>query len=392
MRAFVHRSLALAVMLASTTLPVLAQGVGAVAGRVSDEQGVPLEGASITIKGPGMLATARAVTDAEGRFIATGVTSHHPLAIRAEAAGRVPIEYVGHLARRDGVLRVDFTLRRPGDHDILALVTAGVPYHQTALDGARSTMPGRISTMVVSDDTPATARLLAIALEIRPSAVLAVGETAARLARRYIRDVPVVHVMVPAPEDAGLESANMCGVPLNGGFESQLEHLRHVAPEATHLGTIYAAGRMDRCLRDLRRAADSAGIEVTAVGVHADDAESVEEALRDLEGKPLDAFMVLMEPGLVDAASFERIAAFAHQREVILAVPDPSLALGESSFSFTPGFWEMGAFAGSLIRRIVEGKAEPSEIGMVYPERAALELSGMERQDPRELLTGGGPK
>jgi len=386
MRALVHRSLAVAVVLVTATLPLLAQGVGTVVGRVSDEQGVPLAQVEIAISGPGILGTMRGWTDGEGRYSVPGVPGQHPLTIRAEGPGRVAVTYVGHTARRNGVLRVNFILRRPGDHDILVLVEGGVPYHQAALDGARSTMPGRVSTMVVHDDSPTTARLLRIAMEGHPNAVLAIGETAARVARRYIKDVPIVHAMVPAPADAGLMSANMCGVPLNGGFVDQMEHLRHVVPEARRIGTIYTAGRMDACLQDLRRAAEAAGLEVAAMDVHPGEPDGLELAVKDLESEPLDAFIMLMDPELIDADGFERIATFAAAREVILAVPDASLALGERSFSFTPGFWEMGAFAGTLVRRIVEGGEQPEDIGLISPDRDALAFSPAERQDPRELL------
>jgi ABC-type uncharacterized transport system substrate-binding protein len=389
MRALLHRAMAMAVVLVAATVPALSQGVGSVSGRVTDEQGGPLSGVTITLMSPGVLGTMQATTGEEGRFLIPGVPGIHPLSIRAATPGRVAVEYVGHTARRDGVLQVNFVLRPPGEHDILVLVEGGVPYHEIALEGARSTMPGRVSTMVILDDSATTTRLLRVALERRPNAVLAIGEGAARMARRHIKDTPIVYAMVPDPEDAGLVSANMCGVPLNGGFASQLAHLRHVAPDARRIGTIHRAGRMDDCLRDLRRAADEAGLELTAADVHPGDTKGLERALAALEAEPLDAFLVLMEPGLLDADGFEHLAAFAERRRVVLGVPDPALVTDESTFAFAPGFREMGAFAGTLVRRILEGRAEPSDIGTVFPDRATLAAARVERQDPRELLAGG---
>ncbi len=43
--------------------------------------------------------------------------------------------------------------------------------------------------------------------------------------------------MVPEPLEAGLTTANMCGVPLNGGFTAQVGHLIGVLPEARRIGT-----------------------------------------------------------------------------------------------------------------------------------------------------------
>lgn len=389
MRALLHRAMALAVVLVAATVPAISQGVGSVSGRVTDEQGVPLAGVAITLTSPGVLGTMQATTGEEGRFLIPGVPGLHPLTIKAAAPGRVAVQYVGHTARRDGVLRLNFVLRPPGEHDILVLVEGGVPYHQVALDGARSTMPGHISTMVILDDSATTARLLRVALEQRPNAVLAIGEGAARVARRHIKDIPIVYAMVPDPADAGLVSANMCGVPLNGGFAAQLARLRQVAPDARRIGTIHRAGRMDLSLRDLKRAAGEAGLEVSAADVYPGDTHGLVRALAEMESEPLDAFLVLMEPGLLDADGFEQLAAFAERRRVVLGVPDPALVGDEMSFAFAPGFREMGAFAGTLVRRIVEGRAEPSDIGTIFPDRATLAAARVERQDPRELLAGG---
>ena len=372
MCALLHRALVAAVVLVAATLPALSQGVGLVSGRVTDERGVPLKGAVVTLSGPAVLGSQAVTTDQGGRYRFRAVPGNHPLTVTAATPGRVPLMYVGHMARRDGNTSIDFTLRLRGEVEVLALVEEGVPYHQTALEGAISVMPGNVTTLSVRDAGPETVRQIRERLDRKPSAVLAIGDLAARLARRYIRDVPVVYSMVPAPFDSDLSTANLCGVPLNGGFDTQIEHLRHLLPEAKRIGTLVDPRRMGHCLKEARQTAETAGVDLIAANVYGDRPEEVEAALGELADRDIDAFLLLLDPRLMDADVFEQIVRFVENRDVVLAVPDASLVVPGKTFSFGPGFHDLGVYSGMLVRRIVEGKAQPSQIGITYPNREAL--------------------
>lgn len=387
-----HRVLAWAVVLVAVTVPALSQGVGVVSGRATDEKGEPLAGVVLTLTSPGIIGTMNTTTDARGRYWFPGVPGSHHLSVRAEAPGRVPVEYQGYTARRDGVVTIHFTLRRPGDHTILVLVEDDVPYHRLALEGAISTMPGEVETLQVRDLGADTARVLRERIATRPSAVLALGENSARLARRHIRDIPVVYALVPAPLDADLTTANVCGVPLNGAFDKQIEHLKHVMPEARRIGTVYDPHRMARPVMQLEEAARAAQMELVAAHVHGDQDSDLMVALDRLAAERLDAFFLLLDPRLMDAGRFELIINFVEAGGLVMVVPDQSLAVPEKSFSFVPGFWDLGAYAGTLVRSIVEGAAEPSAIGVAYPDgsQPAQGSARLGRQTPRDVLPPGG--
>lgn len=391
MSALVHRVICVTVVLVAVTLPSLAEGVGVVTGRVTDDGGVPLEGVVVTLSAPGVLGTMRANTNERGRYRFPAVPGNTPLNVRAEALGRVPVEYVGHTARRNGSITIDFALRAPGDHEVLVLLEEGVPYHRLALEGALTTMPGETTQLLVDDIGPATVRALREQLEARPSAVLAIGERAAKLARRNIRDVPIVYSMVPAPLEVDLTTTNMCGVRLNGGFDIQIEHLRHVLPGAQRVGTIYDPHRMGGPFSELKRSAVAADLELVAAHFHGNRESDLRAALAQLKGQDLDAFLLLLDPRVVDAPRFEEIRAFVETEGLVLAVPDASLAITDQSFSFGPGFWDLGAFSGTLVRQILEGESHPSQIGLTYPDREFLSMhrTHQARKTPGEVLPGG---
>lgn len=388
-----HRAVALAVVLVAVATPALAEGVGMVSGRVTDERGKPMDNVMVSLSSPGVLGTMRAVTDAEGRYWFPAVPGNHVLHIRAEVAGRVPVEYVGHKARRNGSTRVDFRLRQPGDHLILVLIEDGVPYHRTALDGAISTMPGVMELLIVQGNRSGTVKELKRRIEQRPSAVLAIGDEAARLARRHVKDVPIVYSMVPAPLEADLTTANICGVPLNGGFETQVDRLLQVMPDARRIGTIYDPHRLSRPFASLKQAASAAGLDLIAAHVHDGDDVDITPLIEHLEEQDIDAFFLLMDPLFLDTRRFGEILEFAERRDLLLAVPDASLGTSGKSIAEVPGFWELGAYSGTLVRRILEGKMQPSQIGMTFPDQDFFADASVPppHRSPDEVLPGEQP-
>ena len=372
MRALLIRACALAVVFFVATVPAVSQGVGMISGQVADESGLPIAGAQVTLSGKGIIGIQSAVTDEEGFYRFRAVATSDSLRLKAAAPGRVPVEYVGYTARADTVVKINFKLRAPGEHQVLVLIDESVPYHRVALEGALTTMPGQAEIFAVSDRSSRTARALKQRLAGKPSAVLAIGETAARLARRHIRDVPVVHTMVPAPLDADLTTTNMCGVALNGAFDRQIEHLRHLVPEARRIATLYDPRRLDRCYQELNEASRAAGMELVSSHLYRRDAVDIRAALEDLGTEPIDAFLVLLDPDLIDATAFAELTRFASSRDLVMAVPDAALATTGKTFSFVPGFWDQGAYAGSLVRRILEERVQPSEIGLIDPGAEGL--------------------
>lgn len=390
MRALLIRACALAVVFFVATVPAVSQGVGMISGQVADESGFPIAGAQVTLSGKGILGIQTAVTDEGGLYRFRSVATNDSLRLRAAAPGRVSVEYVGYTARTDNVVKVDFRLRAPGEHQVLVLIDESIPYHRVALDGALTTMPGQAEIFAVSDLGSKTVRSLKQRLDGKPSAILAIGETAARLARRHIRDIPVVHTMVPAPLDADLTTTNMCGVALNGAFDRQIEHLRHLVPDARRIATLYDPRRLDRCYQDLNQASRAAGIELVSSHLYRRDAVDMRAALDNLGTEPIDAFLVLLDPGLIDATALAELARFASSRDLVLAVPDASLTMPGKTFSFVPGFWDQGAYAGSLVRRIIKEGVQPSEIGLVDPGAEGLiEISArLETRTLGELLPG----
>src|SRR5262249_54612071 len=140
-----------------------------------------------------------------------------------------------------------------------------------------------------------------------------------------------------------------------------------------------------------KQAFAAAGLELEAAHVRDGDAAEMAAALDELEAARIDAFLMLMDPRTMTADAFEQLARFAERHDVVLAVPDASLVVPGKTFSFVPGFWDLGAYAGTLVRRIVEGKVQPSQIGISYPSHDSMDrlIARPMVRDYHELLPAG---
>jgi ABC-type uncharacterized transport system substrate-binding protein len=165
-------------------------------------------------------------------------------------------------------------------------------------------------------------------------------------------------------------------VPLNGGFEEQIATLLAARPSARTIGTIHDPRTLSRPLGRLRETAAKRGLSVVARPARSP--ADVDRALAALADEPVDAFFLLLDPAVIDAAAFEAIRRFTHARGAIFVVPDRSLVTMGGTFSFAPGFAAMGEHAAFLARLIVEKGARPRDIGERFPSIRYLSVNPME--------------
>ncbi|MGH9868440.1 MAG: ABC transporter substrate binding protein [Candidatus Polarisedimenticolia bacterium] len=369
---------ALSVVLVLAASPAAAQG--RLSGYVTAEDGRALAGVTIEVTGPGAVGVHHAVSDDRGFYELPGLPPHQSLVVKARQEGRVPVVYAGLRAGSGLGTRRDFRLRPPGHHDVLVVLDPRIPYHRIALEGALGTAPRTVSILELSGSRRDDLRLLRETMLNRPNAVLAIGSQAARLTQAEIHDVPIVYTMVMDPATEGLERANVCGTALNDGLDGPLDRLARMKPGATRLLTIYDPRRLSQTVTKLRRQAQARGMTLQALPAR--DARQAARAL-DAAGRaaaPFDAFVLLLDPSLIDEGVFERIRRFAAEEKMVFVAPDTSLVAAGATFSYAPGFREMGAYAGRLVNRIVTQGASPAQIGRIFPTTRYFSLNPVEAQ------------
>ena len=356
-------------------LPILASdrvGSGRVSGRVFDENGEPLAQARLTISGEGAVGRFVALTDLTGAYAITGLPLREPLRIRADHAGRVPVIYSGVMARAGFGTRRDFRLRPADVHDFLIVVSPGWAHYDEVADGILSAISGSVRILELSGDELQDTRVLRECLEALPNGVFTIGRTASHVARHEARSVPVVHAVVPDPLADDLLASNICGVGLNGGFGDMLDRILAFRPEATRIATLYDPRRLAPAVGELRAAVRARGMTLHVHSVRSGD--DVDGALEDLGRTGPDAFLLLLDPGLLDARALASIRGFVTAHDLVYAVPDAAFLDAGGTFSFAPGLHEMGARAGRVMNSIIECGLEPRRLGVTFPGERHFDL------------------
>uniref|UniRef100_A0A831TYT6 ABC transporter substrate-binding protein n=1 Tax=Geobacter metallireducens TaxID=28232 RepID=A0A831TYT6_GEOME len=205
--------------------------------------------------------------------------------------------------------------------------------------------------------------------EARPRLVLAVGRDA--LVRvREIREIPVVYLMVAAPETTGAVGRNVTGVEMNVPAE---RYLSFCAKElgGRRVGIIHNPARTGAQVREAREAAQRLGI--TLVIRRADDPREAVRELSTLKGE-VDALWLLPDPSVVTRDTVEAFALFSQQNRVpLVAFAAKYLQHGAvAAFEVDPA--DMGRQAGRMARRILDG-ASPDRVPPEQPARSHLKVN-----------------
>jgi ABC-type uncharacterized transport system substrate-binding protein len=338
---------------------------GHIQGRILDEFGKPISGALVTISGEEAVGIWKCETDETGFYRIAGLDASRNLDVRVEAKNRATLLRGGYRLRDDQTLHLDFRLKPEGVFHTLVILDARVPYHRTALAGARGTLPPGVKVLEVKNHYPRTIRKLRRVLGSRPDGVLAIGSLAARLARHTTFDIPVVYTLVLDPAKEQLLVDNMCGIPANGAFSEQLDILFQMAPEVKRVGTLFDPGRIPAVARQLRMEAEGAGYILESRAVH--EIESVPQNLASLKESGIEAFILLLDPGLWTNQTFDTVRSYAQEHDLILIVPDGAMVRAGATFSYAPGFSELGAYAGRLLINVMSREASVTDIGVIYP-------------------------
>ena len=350
--------------------------VGRLFGNVRDRGGKPIAGASIIVTGPGAVGVYDARTNANGTYQFMALPTQEILVVRAESPGKLPVVYSGVTVSEGSGTRRDFKLRGVDEHEVLILYDPRFKYHEVVLQGSRSTIKADIVTLKVTGRGVNESRRLSDMLAMRPNAVLAIGQQPTRLSRRAIKDTPVVYAMEPDPIRDDLTTVNLCGFTLNGGFDDQLDTLARMRPSARRLLTVFDPRILARDVRELRRLAHERGMTLEVRPAR--DVRQFAVALKELDPDEFDAYFYLVNPALYSAGDFDRVKRFTAKSDIVLIVPDPSLVDAGGTFSYAPGFREMGAHAGRLVNQILSGAVEPSDIGVRFPTVRALSINDSE--------------
>ncbi len=236
--------------------------------------------------------------------------------------------------------------------------------------GFTAEVDAEVIAITLPENPEAAERLVAQAASAEPALVLALGPTAASLARRKLEQVPTVFAMVPYYEKYGLEGPHVAGIALTSDYSAELATLQAVYPEVKRVGVLHDPRVSGAAVDELKQAVSGKGL--TLVPLPADGAARAEAQLKGL-GKKVDAMLMIPDKTVSNAEIVRAQIRACKQDKLPLVAISASQVREGATFALAPSYLGLGQQAGRLANRIVHEKIDPGALAVARPE--ALDLS-----------------
>lgn len=206
----------------------------------------------------------------------------------------------------------------------------------------------------------------------RPPLIFAVGAEALGLVRARTSGVPIVFAMViDYKRHPKARGDSVTGVALEVAPDVQLTQLKIFAPAVRRIGVIHSRQKA-ALVAEAARAAKELGLTLRAVAV--DGPSGVGAAWKTLAGK-VDALWMLPDPGAIDAARFQLLKAATQVAKIpFIGFSDKFVEAG-CLLSLSADYEAIGAQAGVLAARILDGEVRPGNHPVEAPIGTALSVN-----------------
>src|SRR5262245_33952748 len=238
----------------------LRAAVSGVEGTVRDARGQALEGATLTLRSlRGGGSQVRSTAAGEFRFPAQRPGMFYTLV--AGSPGFRTVQYEGFRLESGRMRTIDIRLKRPGDRDVVVLLSRDPYPFQDLLRGLMASLDAPVRSYDL-DAEPDPEELVRRIRDERPNLILGAGYRTARIVRREIRDIPAILSLLGDPRRHDLQAVNLSFVSTNPPPEDLVRKIRAFVPSARTLGLVYDARESTLVVRDIGRAARRAGLDL----------------------------------------------------------------------------------------------------------------------------------
>lgn len=298
-------------------------------GTVTDVHGVAIESALVTLtclRG----GSSRVRTDALGsyRFPSQAPGASYALAIEAE--GFRTVIYEGFRLETARARRFDVRLKRPGDRDVLVLLSRDPYPFEDLMRGILQSLdaPVRVVNLDKEENPEDTVRRLAAE---KPNLILGTGLLSARLVRRDVRDIPAILTLISDPRRYDLEAVNVSYIATNPPPDELIRRVREFVPAARRLGVLFDSEASTLVARDIRQAARQAGFTVVMRPCYSPNRLEIDlDHLKDR----IDVLAVPFDPVTIGAGALDAVTAWALRNRIPLAAPGPDWVRRGALFSY----------------------------------------------------------
>ena len=208
-------------------------------------------------------------------------------------------------------------------------------------------------------------------IDKKPDLFLAVGVLAATLAKKSIKDIPVIFCMVVNYRRFNLTAPNISGIASEVSEEKAIKIYKQVVGPLKSVGVIYDPFKTKEMIVSGRRHFTSTGSELRGISVKSSG--QVKDALVKIIDD-IDALWLVPDSTVISRKSFQVLYKSALKKKVpILSTSDVFVKAG-ALLGVYPNYDNIGIEAGKMANMILKGiKFEPGYVK--YPEKIDIAIN-----------------
>jgi ABC-type uncharacterized transport system substrate-binding protein len=344
--------------------------VSTITGVVADSAGAPLGGTRVTLSGKG-ITPLHATADPHGHYRFPAIPPHHMCSVTAESSGYRSVAYEGMLTEPGRTRTVNFRLKRPGDRDIVVLVTRDPFPYEEFVRGleARAAAPVRVVDL---DREANPAEAVRRVRAEHPDIIVGAGLRAARLIRRDVVDIPSILTLITDPRRYDLQSETTGFLMGQPEADRVLDRIASILPHSHRLGLVYQAEVSSLLARDLVDAARHRALATEfrlcrTIG-------DLQPALDDLRGR-IDVLIVPEDDLTSTRRAQEIITSWSLKNHVPLAAPTPAWVERGALFSYGASYERLGEETAVVAGQVLGGVLQPSDFKVIRSQEYDLAVN-----------------
>lgn len=252
--------------------------------------------------------------------------------------------------------------------DILVLQSLRVKPFDDALRGFKSVTKVDSRTVLLSEKDVTDIAMLVRAE--RPRLILAIGADALKSVK-WIKDIPIIYIMVLNPDRIAGEGKNIVGINMNIPPERYLELMEKVNMDRLKVGVFYDPTKTGAFMKRILQTAGSRDIAITAVEVHSP--KEIPETFKRMKSA-FNIFWMLPDSTVVTPETVEFILLQTEKIGLPVVAFAGKYVESGALFSLDIDGFDMGNQAGEMANNILDG-ASVSEIANADARKSVLKVN-----------------
>jgi len=242
---------------------------------------------------------------------------------------------------------------------VFLVVSSDDPFHQKIAAGFKKSFTGIFeenNLYGLEDRSRALGKTLS---ENPPRLMVVIGDLAAKTAKQYCANCPIVHAAVSSSDGINLSGPNIYGISNLPNPAKMAENIRIVFPEVKNVGLIFQPKNTGRQVEQIQAAMSKAGLSLKAAPI--EQMKEIPKAFEQITPQ-IDLLLLIEDPGVVnnDTLPYLFINCIKKKIPVFVSSEDLLKKCGVAGYSHDPE--KLGAELAGLSSDVMSEKSAGSKI------------------------------